>query len=138
MNTELLNKLIATIDAIDIDTDPFAIAKESLSMTLDDDITYQVTDNRLKAREDKNKYDAMDMATNDIVMFFDVSKATKTELIKLLDLCANFEYCELSGDFIIALMDDDKEKAQELKPEFYDEDELANITSATLTAWLNN
>ena len=139
MNTEILNRLKALLDAIDIDTDPFAIATESFTEVLDDGAVLQIDDNRLKVRDDRKKYDSLEMATNDVEMFFDITKATKTDLIKLLEICEFLTHCDLSNDFILALMNDDKRTAKELKPEFSGcGDKLADITSATLNAWIGD
>jgi len=139
MNTEIINKLKASLDAINIDTDPFAFATESFTEVLDDGAVRQIDDNRLKVSEDRKKYASLEMATNDVEMFFDIDKATKTDLIKLLNICDYFGYCDLSNDFILALVEDDKRTAKELKPEFsrYG-DKLADITSATLNAWIGD
>src|SRR5450631_4930257 len=74
-------------------------------------------------RRSGKKYDALDMAMEDLEMFFDPEKATKQDVIRLLGLCDDLWLCFLDDDdFIIALMTDDKPTARLLRPQFDESD----------------
>ena len=136
-NSFLIKNINSALNSITIDTNPFQVVTEGF---ICEGCYYP--DNTQSAKTDKTKYDNLDLALNDLEMFFDSSKTTLDELISLLTICRDIEELNINA-LIDAVSAGDKETATKLKSTFVCSsggsfNQLLAVTQASLDAWLDD
>lgn len=119
MNTQLINTFKRTVEALSFNDDAFFVFD----------------------REAAIQYDRYEMALEDFKIFFTPEETTRRELIELLQLCHDLCLCNITDELILAILNDDKLRAQKTQPTFFEDEHDYPLLDAAKSAfyfWLAN